>query len=79
MIDNHVVARLKALFRDKLHLHVESGGTDLLESGLLDSLTLVDLLLHLETDFGLRVSLEELDLEAFRTLDRIAAKVAAAR
>lgn len=46
--------------------------TDLLQSGVLDSLNLMKLLTAIETQFGLRISLEEADLASFRSIDSIA-------
>ncbi|MGQ0613563.1 MAG: phosphopantetheine-binding protein [Planctomycetaceae bacterium] len=79
MSANHLIERLTAMFREKLLIDVPSPATDLLEAGILDSLTLVDLLLHLESEFGHPVAIESLDIESFRSLDRIAASIAGAR
>jgi acyl carrier protein len=65
-------ARLVALFQSRLHVDVPSPDTDLLETGTLDSLKFVDLLACLEEEFGVRVSLEDLELDSFRTISRIA-------
>src|SRR5207302_1753638 len=46
--------------------------TDLLETGLLDSLLIVDLLLHIERELGRTLPMETLELEDFRTLVTIA-------
>ena len=64
--------RIAILFSAKLNLEVPSTDTDLLEAGLLDSLTFVDLLLCLEQEFGARVSLEELEIDNFRSIEKIA-------
>lgn len=71
-----VGARLARLFVQQLHLDVPAPDADLLETGLLDSLTLVDLLVHLEREFGLVVQLADLDLARFRSLQAIAEFVA---
>jgi acyl carrier protein len=68
--------RIEQLFAQRLHLDVPSPATDLLETGVLDSLGLVDLLVHLEREFGLVVSLADLDLAQFRSLESIAEFVA---
>ena len=68
-------ARLKALFRAHLHLEVPSPDTDLLETGLLDSLLIVELLLHIERELGRTLPMEELELEDFRTLATIARRI----
>src|SRR5437867_5073573 len=64
--------KITAIFRDKLELDVLSPETDLLEAGLMDSLTFVDLVVHLEQEFGLTISIENLDVEHVRLLTRIA-------
>jgi acyl carrier protein len=64
--------RLRTLFLRHLHLEVPSADTDLLETGLLDSLQLVDLLLLIEEEFGRRISLEAIELDDLRSLARLA-------
>lgn len=71
-----LVKHIAALFESQLDLVVPSADTDLFESGALDSLSFVKLLLHIETDFGIAVSLEELDLDEFRSVAAIAGFVA---
>jgi acyl carrier protein len=63
--------RLRALMLEHLHIEVPSADTDLLESGVLDSLQLVDLLLLIEEHFGRRIAIEAIDLEDLRTLTRL--------
>src|SRR5206468_558781 len=65
-------ARIGKIFEDKLHLVVPSVDTDLFETGGLDSLALVELLLELETEYGLKISLEDLELQNFRSIVSIA-------
>jgi len=69
------INRIKRIFLDRLHVRANRLDTDLLESGVLDSMTLVDLLLGLELEFGIQVTIAELDFDNFRSLDRIAALV----
>ena len=71
-----LIDRLAQLFREVLHVNVSTPQTDLIESGLLDSLALVELLFEIEQRFGVDLALEELDLESFRTLERLAAVIA---
>lgn len=72
MSDQVIVERLRALILEHLHMEVPSPDTDLLDSGLLDSLQLVDLLLLIEQHFGRRIAVETIDLENLRSLARIA-------
>jgi acyl carrier protein len=70
--DNATIERLGALFTDSFHIEVPSRDTDLLESGILDSLQFVELLLKLEQNFNLRIKIDDINLEDLRTLARIA-------
>ena len=73
MLDrSEVEQRLAGWFVDKLQIEIPSPDTDLLETGVLDSLGFVELLLHLEQAFGITVALEQIDLQNFRSLERIA-------
>ena len=74
---NPVAARLGEIFAESFHIEVPSPETDLLESGILDSLQFVELLAQLEQHFKLRMNIEDIDREDLRTLDRIARLVAA--
>ncbi|MHC4550560.1 MAG: acyl carrier protein [Planctomycetota bacterium] len=68
-----------AIFRDRLNLEVPSAETDLIESGLMDSLSFVGLLAELEQHFGIHVEPEELEFDNFRSIEKIAAFVGARR
>lgn len=63
------------LFADVLSLEVPSPETDLFDTGLLDSLSFVELLARLEKRFGTKVSLEDLEIDHFRSITRIASFV----
>jgi len=69
--------RLRALFAAHFHVDVPSDDTDLLETGALDSLQLVDLLLLIEQSFGQRIPIESIDLDHLRSLRRLAQLLAA--
>jgi D-alanine--poly(phosphoribitol) ligase subunit 2 len=73
-----IMRGLGELFVESLHVEAPSPDTDLFESGTLDSLQLVELLLQLERRFGVRVAIESIDLDQLRTLERIAKLVEAA-
>ena len=74
---DRLVQRLGALFAETFHIEAPGSDTDLLESGILDSLQLVELLSQLEQHFGLRIRIEDIDLDDLRSLQRLARLVAA--
>jgi len=67
-----IYQKLTELFARKLDLEVSSVDTDLVGSGVLDSLALVELLAQLEETFGVSISTDELELENFRSIASIA-------
>ena len=67
--------RIADLFVGKLGLDVPSRETDLFETGALDSMAFVELLALLEEEFGIAVSLDDLEIDRFRSIARIAAFV----
>jgi acyl carrier protein len=67
-----IVSDLTRLFREELFIDVPSAETDLIDSGLLDSLQLVQLLVHVEREFGYRIPLREIAVEDLRSLARLA-------
>jgi acyl carrier protein len=71
-----LIGELNALFDEALHIEVPSPDTDLIESGLLDSLQLVQLLLHIEERMGTRIPLEEVELDDLRSVGRLAELIA---
>ena len=64
--------RIDAIIRDALSVEVPSHDTDLIETGLLDSLALVSLLAELEQALGVELPLDELEVDDFRSVERIA-------
>ncbi|MGE0030805.1 MAG: acyl carrier protein [Steroidobacteraceae bacterium] len=72
-----IIERLSTLFADTFHIAVPTAQTDLLDSGILDSFQMVELIFQLEQHFGLRVDIDRIDLDHLRTLERIAGLVAA--
>jgi D-alanine--poly(phosphoribitol) ligase subunit 2 len=72
-----VAARLTRIFPEVLHVDPPAADADLFENGLIDSLAFVELLMKLEQEFGVSVAVDDLELENFRTIERIAAFVEA--
>ncbi len=64
--------RINKLLSEKIHVEAPSAETDLMESGLLDSLSLVELMAGLEEEFGVKISFDEIELDNFRSVARIA-------
>lgn len=68
--------RIARLFEDRLNLVVPSPDTDLFATGGMDSMSFVELLLAIEEKFAVKVSIEELEIENFQSITRIAEFVA---
>ena len=64
--------RITALFAEDLQLQVPTRDTDLFDTGLVDSLRFVELVLKLEQEFGVEIPVETVELEHFRTVESIA-------
>ncbi len=72
----NVERQIAGLFETHMNVSVASVETDLFESGVLDSLAFVDLLLKLEEEFGIKTTVDELEIDNFRSINRIAEFVA---
>lgn len=73
------VDEIKTIFSEVLYRDVRSPQDDLFETGLLDSMGLVELLFNLEQRFGFVPDMSQLDLEQFRSIESIARVVEANR
>jgi D-alanine--poly(phosphoribitol) ligase subunit 2 len=67
------------LMRSALGVEVPAHDTNLIETGLLDSLSLVSLITEIEQEFGFELPLDDFDVNQFASVERIAAFVEAAR
>jgi acyl carrier protein len=74
--EQRLVRELRELLFETMSIQVESSRQDLFQSGLLDSANMVQLLLHLEKRFGLRLPMEEVGAESFRSIDEMAGLIA---
>jgi acyl carrier protein len=72
----HLPKRVRDVLSSVLNVDAPADTTDLIETGLLDSLALVSLILELENNFGLSVSYDELEIDQFRTIESISHFVA---
>jgi D-alanine--poly(phosphoribitol) ligase subunit 2 len=67
--------RIADLFLEKMQIEVPNADTDLFETGVLDSLRFVELLVYLEEEFATKCSVEDLEIDHFRSITKIAAFV----
>jgi D-alanine--poly(phosphoribitol) ligase subunit 2 len=74
---NGLHEQISEIFLRSLNVEVPSPDTELFESGLLDSLAFVELLLAIERDFGVTTAVDDLEVDNFRSVARIAEFVTA--
>lgn len=67
-----LISQLNALFLNELNIDVPAPDTDLIDTGLLDSMQLVALLAHIELQFGLRIELEQIEIDDLRSVTGLA-------
>lgn len=75
-VDQGVAERVERLFLEELNIEVSSREADLIETGVIDSLALVELLFAIEREFGVSFPLDELEPENFRSVNRISELIA---
>ena len=63
------------IFSEHFETRLESEDVDLLETGLVDSVKIVELVLELERRFGISLPFEELEIDDFRTVLRLAERI----
>jgi methoxymalonate biosynthesis acyl carrier protein len=63
---------LVTVLSKELQIRIESTTCDLFANGTLDSLGLVDLWFLMEQRWGVRVEIDQMELDNFRTVERIA-------
>jgi methoxymalonate biosynthesis acyl carrier protein len=68
---NVVHDAIVTIFKNKLEFEIPGAETDLLETGMMDSLKFVELLFHLEQEFGITISIGTLELDQFRNIANI--------
>jgi acyl carrier protein len=67
-----LVDDIQSVLRDHLNVLVDSPDVDLLESGLVDSVGLVELILQLEKHFEVTLPMDALEIDDFRSMHTIA-------
>jgi acyl carrier protein len=66
-----LATQIGQLIQDRLGVRANSVDDDLIASGVLDSLTLVQLLVDVEECFGITIPLEELEIDDIRSISRL--------
>ena len=72
MPDQILYDQIAAFFLERLNLTVSSPTEDLFETGVLDSLAFVDLVMYLEAQFDIRITAGEMEPDNFRSVAKIA-------
>ena len=73
MVDSaYLHQRITAFFLEKLQIEAPSKDADLIDSGLLDSLAFVELLVYIEQEFRISISLDDLEFDHFRSIATVA-------
>lgn len=75
--DTTLTQRVMELIADALQIDVPAPDTDLVDAGLIDSLALITLIMEIQREFEIEVSMDEFDLSQFRSAEQMAAVVAA--
>ena len=70
-----VQQEITRILLERFHVRLESAKIDLLETKVLDSVRIVDLVLELEQRFGVELPFEELEIEDFRTVGGLAERI----
>lgn len=72
----NIHSKVSTIVRESLTVGNVEVEQDLIESGLLDSLALVQLMMALEDGFEITISPEELDVEDYRSIKSISKMIA---
>ena len=67
--------RILEIFFERFDTRIASADVDLLEGRHVDSLRIVDLVFELERHFGVTLDCEQLEIEDFRTISRLAERL----
>ena len=72
MTEQEIIARIQHIFEEAFNVSAPAPQTDIIDAALLDSLALVTLLFEVELQFGMEIPLESLEIDDFRTIEKIA-------
>jgi acyl carrier protein len=67
--------QIRSLLEEKLSIRVEDVEADLFQGGFLDSMSLVQLILELESHFGLDLPIQDLDIAVFGSVAQMASLI----
>ncbi len=67
----HLPTRIITTLEQRSGVAVPSPDTDLFNTGVLDSLIFLDLMLTIESDYGIRISFESLDMQQLNSVNGI--------
>ena len=79
VVNEQIQEQITKILSEMLLVEVPSPETDLIATGALDSLGLVELFVQLENRFGVRVDMADLEVDHFRSVASIVAFVSARR
>ena len=74
---NDIQEQIRGILREQASVEVPSLDYDLIDSGVMDSLTFVDMLFQIEQRFAVSLDIETLEIDDLRSVQRIGAVVAA--
>jgi acyl carrier protein len=69
---NNLIDEIRELFLEKLSIRVESADVNLFQTGIFDSMTLVQFIFHMEEHFGIHLQMEDIDVALFQSVAAIA-------
>jgi acyl carrier protein len=72
MTETAVEQTILAFLRERFGVELPSSGVNLIETGVLDSMMFVDLIVLIEEQYGVVAELDDLEIENFATVERMA-------
>jgi D-alanine--poly(phosphoribitol) ligase subunit 2 len=72
---NQLQQQISEIFSERFETRLASAEVDLLETGLVDSVKIVELVLEIEQRLGVSLPFEELEIEDFRTVSKLAGRI----
>jgi acyl carrier protein len=70
--ESELIGVVTRILHDTLHTDVDDPDRDLIDDGVLDSLAVVELLFEIERLLNERLTLDEMEIDDFRSVRRIA-------